>query len=201
MPGPSTPPAAGVPSGNGKYIVIAVLLLGGIGGISYVLLTKTQQPTVVIMEAGTPDAAPTTVNTGRNPDDDIPLPPPVIDASVPTTTSSGGTTSAGSYQCNVSKCGGTTSSDLETALSFRTKQAHRCYDTALSQDPTLKGKVTVAVRVGTNGSTCSASIVSNDMGSSTVGNCVANYFRGQSFPAPKGGCVDVQVPINFVPRQ
>ena len=34
-----------------------------------------------------------------------------------------------------------------------------------------------------------------------VANCVVNYFRGQAFPTPKGGCVDVNIPINFVPRQ
>lgn len=162
-----------------------------------------ETPTVVVMDAGPPaDAAVTALNTGRNPEDDIPLPPPIPDAGKPSTTATSGGTSPGSYQCDVRKCNGSTTSELETALSFRTKQAHRCYDTALSQDPTLKGKVTVGVRVGTNGQVCpGVSIVSNEMGSSAVGNCVVNYFRGQSFPAPRGGCADVQIPINFVPRQ
>lgn len=205
MPAPSSPPSApaGVPSGNAKYIVIAVLLLGGMGAAAWFVTHRAPEtPTTIVLEAGAPDAATTPVNTGgRNPEDDIPLPPPVVDAGKTSVASTSGGSSAGSYQCDAKKCNGSSTSDLETALSFRTKQAHRCYDTALSQDPTLRGKVSVAVRVGTNGQSCSASVVSNEMSSSTVANCVANYYRGQSFPAPKGGCLDVTIPINFVPRQ
>jgi hypothetical protein len=61
--------------------------------------------------------------------------------------------------------------------------------------------VTVSVRVGANGQSCSAGIASNEMSSSNVGACVTGFFRGTNFPAPKGGCVDVNIPINFVPRQ
>ena len=100
------------------------------------------------------------------------------------------------------KCGGSTSSEIETALSFRAKQAHRCYDNALAQDATLRGKVSIAVRIGSNGQACSAGVASNELSSApSVANCVVGYFRGQVFPSPKGGCVDVNIPINFVPRQ
>ena len=100
------------------------------------------------------------------------------------------------------RCTGATSSDIETALSFRAKQAHRCYDNALAQDPTLRGKVSIAVRIGANGTACSAGVASNELASAPgVATCVVNYFRGQAFPSPKGGCVDVNIPINFVPRQ
>ena len=33
-----------------------------------------------------------------------------------------------------------------------------------------------------------------------VAQCVANKFRQTGlFPAPKGGCIDATVPMNFVP--
>ena len=49
---------------------------------------------------------------------------------------------------------------------------------------------------------CSAGVASNELTSAPgVANCVTGYFRGQSFPSPRGGCVDVNIPINFVPRQ
>lgn len=192
---------AGVPSGNGKYIVIAVLLLGSIAGVTIWQLTKKPPEPVTIVDAGPPPSA-VPVNTGRDQTEDIPLPPPIVDAGEkkPTGTQ---VSSAGSGQCNVTKCQGKTTSELETALAFRTRQAHRCYDNALGQDPTLRGKITVAVRVGSNGQTCpqGVSIASNEMNSSTVANCVLGYYRGQNFPAPSGGCTDVQIPINFVPRQ
>ena len=105
-------------------------------------------------------------------------------------------------QCDAKRCTGATTSDIETALAFRAKQSHRCYDNALGQDPTLRGKVSIAVRIGANGTGCSAGVASNELSSAPgVANCVVNYFRGQAFPTPKGGCVDVNIPINFVPRQ
>ena len=195
-PPPSTP--AGVPSsGGGKYVVIAVLLLGGIGAaVAVKTCQKPEPPPIVYI-----DAAPPVVPSGRNPDDDVPLPPPIEDAgSEEDAGKKTVVTQGSSNQCDVKKCTGSSGSELETALQFRVRQAHRCYDNALAQDPTLRGKVTVAVRIGTNGQVCSAGIASNEMSSQQVAQCVSGYFRGANFPSPKGGCVDVNIPINFVPR-
>jgi hypothetical protein len=184
------------PSGNGKFIVLALLLLGAIGGvIAWKTCQKPTEPVVI----GPPDAGPPP-RPSKNIDEDIPPPPAVEDAGAdagkkPPQVFTGN-------QCDVKKCGGSTNSEVETALSFRAKQAHRCYDNALGQDPTLRGKVSIAVRIGSNGQACSAGVASNELTSAPgVANCVAGYFRGQNFPAPRGGCVDVNIPINFVPRQ
>jgi hypothetical protein len=184
------------PSGNTKFVVVAILLLLLIGGVVVWKMSQTPPgPVVTVLDAG-PPPPPT---TGRNNDDEIPLPPPTEDASA----------DAGkkiiyvqaNNQCDAKKCVGTSTSELETMLAFRVKQAHRCYDQALAQDSTLKGKMSISVRVGSAGGVCSANIASNDMGSSNVGACVLNYFRGANFPPPKGGCADINIPINFVPRQ
>jgi hypothetical protein len=134
----------------------------------------------------------------KNPDDDIPPPPVVEDSGVDPDAGKKPAVSAAA-QCDAKTCGGTATPDIETALAFRAKQSHRCYDSALGQDPTLRGKMSIAVRIGSNGTACSASVVNNEL-SSSVATCVANYFRGQAFPMPRGGCIDVSVPINFVPR-
>jgi hypothetical protein len=192
---PPSRPAGIPPSGNGKYIALALLLLGLVGAVIIWKVTqKPVEPPIVtqIVDAG---PAPPPSHT----DDDIPLPPPIEDAG-PDAQKKIVYVGLAS-QCDAKKCTGKTSSELEQTLAFRAKQAHRCYDNALTQDPTLKGKVSIAVRVGANGSVCSAGVSSNDMGSPLVANCVAGYFRSGSFPAPKGGCIDVNVPINFVPRQ
>jgi hypothetical protein len=34
-----------------------------------------------------------------------------------------------------------------------------------------------------------------------VTNCVLQRFRSGKFPKPSGGCVDIALPINFVPAQ
>ncbi len=195
-PPPSAP--AGVPSGgSGKYVVLALLLLGAIGGIAFWKMSqKPPEPTVIYVDAGPPPP----VTKGRNPDDDVPLPPPVEDAG-----SDAGkkvtTAGTGGGPCDVKQCSGANSSELEQALAFRTKQARRCYNNALAQDSTLKGKITLSVKIASTGQVCSANVASNEMGSQTVAQCVAGYFRGANFPAPKGGCVEANIPINFVPGQ
>ena len=189
-------PPAGVPSGNGKFIVLALLLVGVIAAIVIGAKTcqKPQDPVVVVQDAAPPP------RPSQTADDDIPPPIPVEDAGPDAGKKT--TVIFTGNQCDVKKCAGATNSEVETALSFRAKQAHRCYDNALSQDPTLRGKVSIAVRIGSNGQACSAGVASNELASAPgVANCVAGYFRGQNFPAPKGGCVDVNIPINFVPRQ
>lgn len=196
-PSSSLRPAAGVPSGNGKFIALAVLLLGIIGAvIAWKSCQKPPEPIVLAPpDAGIPPKPSATI------DEDIPPPAPVEDAAVEAGKKHTTVVFTGN-QCDAKKCTGKASSDVEVALAFRAKQSHRCYDNALSQDPTLRGKISIAVRIGSNGQVCSASVASNELtGAPGVANCVAGYFRGQSFPAPKGGCVDVKIPINFVPRQ
>ena len=207
---PPPPSADGVPSsGGGKYLILALALLGSIAGIvAWKLSRPAPSPQILSVDAAAPLAsqspAPKAANTGRNLDDEVPLPPPVEDA--------GPSDGAGkkappigerwsSLQCEVKKCGGSTSPELERALQVRANQSRHCYNTALGQDPTLRGKLSVALRIATNGSVCTASIASNQLGSEQVAQCVANQFRTASFPAPRSGCVDVVVPINMVPRQ
>jgi hypothetical protein len=184
------------PSGNGKYIAIALLLLGLIGAAIVWKLTQKPPPPITVVDAGEPDAKPTI--TVR--DDDIPLPPEVPDAGP----DGGKKVATGNWSptmCDAKACTGARTGELETALSFRARQAHRCYDNALATDPTLRGKVAIAVRIGANGTVCSAGVASNEISNPMVANCVANQFRMGAFPSPKGGCLDVNVPINFVPRQ
>jgi hypothetical protein len=98
------------------------------------------------------------------------------------------------------KCSGTSSPELEQALQIRGAQARRCYNQALAQDSSLKGHVTIAVRIGPSGNLCSAAVATNDMGSASVANCAANIFRSSQYPSPHGGCVNATVPLSFVPQ-
>jgi hypothetical protein len=196
-PPPSTGVPAGVPpSGNGKYVALAVLLLGGVGAL--IAWRSCQQPDPPVVVTVPQDAGP--VQPVRDLDDEIPLPPPIEDAG-PEDASKKKVSTALASQCDAKTCTGAATQEVKNALAFRAKQAHRCYDTALAQDPTLRGKVSIAVRIGANGTVCSSSVASNDMGMQNVATCVANAFRGSAMPLPKGGCIDVNVPINFVPRQ
>lgn len=192
---PSTAPA-GIPSGNGKYIGIAIVLLGGVAAlIGWKACQKPPEaPTVTV-----PDAAPPPVATGLS-DDDIPLPEEVEEAGAPEDAGPKKVVAA-STGCEARVCNGTATAELTNALSFRARQARRCYESVLAQDPTLHGKLTLALKVGTTGQVCSASVVSNELGSSAVANCIVDRYRSAPFPAPKGGCIQVNVPINLVPNQ
>lgn len=194
-------PPAGVPSSNGKYIVVAALLLLGVGGFIAWKSSQKAPDTVTITMA--PDAsAPTAPPPSRNPDDDIPPPAPVEDAGQEDAGKKVAAAGTGNTGCEVKTCAGQSYSELDSALMYRVKQSRRrCYDPALAQDSTLRGKATVSVRIGTNGQVCNAGVVSSDLGNPAVASCVANSFRGTSLPAPKGGCVDVNIPVNFVPGQ
>jgi hypothetical protein len=191
-----TPPPTG--GGNGKYVAIVVVLLGGMGALLYWKMSSSpdvQKPLVVTVDAAPPP-------TFSHVDDEVP-PPPIIPDAGPDTGPVRNTTNTGTAYnacASTAKCNGTATGDLESALAFRAKQAHRCYDSALANDSTLKGRVGISVRVASNGQVCSASVASNDMGSASVGSCVANMFRQSGhFPPPAGGCVDATVPISFVP--
>ena len=198
---PSSPPSsrapAGVPpAGNGKYIaIVGVLVVGLVVVVSLRMCGNKDTPPKPIAMI---DAAPTPHD---NPDDNVPPPPPPEEDSGPATAAVKPTTGGGTFDpCGAKTCSGTAPGELESALAFRAKQAHRCYDQALAQDTTLKGRIGISVRLAANGQVCKADIASNEMGSPQVATCVANMFRQSGhFPAPKGGCADITVPISFVP--
>jgi hypothetical protein len=94
---------------------------------------------------------------------------------------------------------GTAPPELGPALQVRGTQARRCYNEALARDPSLRGHVVFDVRIGAAGNVCSVNVTSNDMATPAVANCAAHILGSGSYPAPRGGCVDSNVPFNFVP--
>jgi hypothetical protein len=59
----------------------------------------------------------------------------------------------------------------------------------------------VSIKVGPSGQVCSANVTSNQTGDPGLSSCVAQIFRSSTYAAPKNGCVDAQVPLNFVPKK
>lgn len=195
------PSQSGVPSGNsnGIYIALAILLLLGIGGIVAYKMKggheETQKPPPVTSTTASASAAPTNTLI-----DEVPLPPPVIDAGPsPTVVSTGG----GGDPCAYAVCNGNVApgSDTEHGLQMLARQTRRkCYDPALANDPTLQGHVKVHMKIASNGQICSASVASNDMSSTSVGDCAARMLLSSGHvPPPKGGCVNLDFPLNYVP--
>jgi hypothetical protein len=198
-PPPTSRPPAGVPGSGGgaKYAIVAALLVLGIGALFFWRSQSEKDHTV-----GPIPSASTLGQSAERPNpkmDDIPLPAPVEEKP------EGGTGPRiiyvqGPSMCE-GKCSGTAPPELGAALQVRASQSRRCYNQALAQDTSLRGHVTISVRIGPSGAVCSATVASNDMGTPNVANCAANIFRTSgNYPAPRGGCVDATVPMSFVPQ-
>jgi outer membrane biosynthesis protein TonB len=99
------------------------------------------------------------------------------------------------------ECRGGATAELQSALRLEAVRARSCYERALSQNAGLSGNVVVSLRLGPSGEVCSAALGKDTLGDSEVTACVMQRFRGANFPKPGGGCVDVAVPINFVPHK
>src|SRR5690606_35677936 len=98
------------------------------------------------------------------------------------------------------ECTGTASANLRSALRAKAGQGRGCYERALRQNAMLQGRLVVTVRIGPGGQVCSARVSENALGDPSVAQCVLQSFRAGRYPAPEGGCVEVAVPMNFVPK-
>lgn len=195
---PTSRPPSGVPAsgGNAKYAIVAVLLVLGIVAVVGVRScpdrsnASAPMPSVAVAQSAAPPPNPKL--------EDIPPPPPIEEK--PEAGPTGPRivyVPAGGCE---GKCSGTYTSELSQALQVRGLQARRCYNQALARDSSLKGHVTIDVRIGPSGNVCSASVASNDMGTPGVAQCAANILRSNTYPAPHGGCIDSVVPLSFVPQ-
>jgi hypothetical protein len=188
------PPSSLLPPTNGggssKYVAVVALLAAGLIGLLVWKHYSAEAPPPVVI-------APPTSTTAPNPhEDDVPPPPPIEDSGPDT----GPLRSMPSGPVCDGRCSGAMNSDLETALAFRAKTAHKCYDDALAQDSTLHGNVKISVRIASNGSLCSANAAASDLANPNVATCIANRFKQAGhFPPPSGGCLDVAVPISLMP--
>lgn len=185
------PPPKG---GSGAFIAAALAMLLLMGGLIFWKMRGSDpkpQPT----ETAPPPPTPTQVF--EQPPPPPPPPPPVEDAGTKPITKVGGPVGAGA--CG-GECKGTASGALQSALASKAGASRGCYERALRQNATLAGKLVISVRIGPQGQVCSAGVASNGLGDPGVASCVVSMFRSASFPAPQGGCVDAQVPMNFVTK-
>lgn len=189
-------------SGAGLWLFAGGLLLGA---GAWVVLGRSapgeEQAPEPLASASIP------VETTRKPEHAPPPPPPPPDTAAaeaePTGTAAKASVKAKAVAkptgCS-SPCSGKSHAALESALSGRGQQARSCYTTALRSDEGLQGKLTVRLRVGADGRACSAEIADDSLGSAPLNACILSRFRGASYPLPRGGCVDVAVPLKFVAK-
>ena len=74
-----------------------------------------------------------------------------------------------------------------------------CYGNELKRDPTLRGKLVVAITVAASGEVLEASIVQNSVGSERLASCALSQIREWKFPAIPEGVTAFQAPFVFTP--
>ena len=190
------------PTSSMSYIVVVVLLLGAIGGL---LVWKLRDP-AHSPPLPSPTGLGTATITAPPPTfiEPPPPPPPIEQASATsdsTATKSPASAGTALNQCSAPTCSGTAPPQLQSALAQRAGAARACYERALRINSALQGKIMVQVRVDNGGNVCSATVVQDDIHSNEVASCLTRSFRSAKLPPAAGGCVDVKVPLSFVPQQ
>lgn len=191
----STPP---IPKsgGSGPFILAAIVMLLLMGGLIFWKLKGSEPETAKVEPPKTPA---TTEEPVLN---DPPPPPPPIASAEPSAKPDDKAApkkvgSAVAAACGV--CDGEPNPGLPGALNAKAGQSRGCYEKALSHNSTLAGRMTVSLKINQQGQVCSAQVKS-ELGDPLVENCVMQNFRAATFPAPKNGCVDAAVPLNFKPK-
>ena len=74
-----------------------------------------------------------------------------------------------------------------------------CYESELKRDPSLRGKLVVAMTVTPAGAVSEATVVQNTVGSARLASCALSQIRSWRFPAIDGGLTTFQAPFVFTP--
>ncbi|HHH10585.1 MAG TPA: AgmX/PglI C-terminal domain-containing protein, partial [Sorangium sp.] len=118
----------------------------------------------------------------------------------------GGATTGGSRPRTTRRGGGAERTDRLTKGTIRrvvrraVAQFRRCYERALTTQPTLKGTVLSSFVIGTTGLVESVTFRSSTLKSSATERCIKGVFARLQFPKPDhGGVVRVRYPLTFSP--
>jgi TonB family protein len=74
-----------------------------------------------------------------------------------------------------------------------------CYGNELKRDPSLSGKLVVALSVAASGEVTEATIVENSIGSARLSSCALSQIREWKFPPIARGTTTFQTPFVFTP--
>ncbi len=186
-------------SSGGLPYILGALVLAAVGGVAFWLTREEPAPPPPPPAPAPSASAPAEPETPAI-RDSIPPPPPVEEVAEPEPEPAKPASPSKAADLCGGPCKGSASAGLTSALSARASASRACYERALRGNETIQGRLVVQVRVDSNGRVCSARVAEDGLGSQEVSSCVLGNFRGVKLPAPTGGCVDVNVPMSFVPR-
>ena len=102
--------------------------------------------------------------------------------------------------CDIAVCAGNASSALIDAIRSHASQARACYEAALKQTPTVAGRLMLNLRISHDGASCPLRVAQNELSeAATLLPCLRSLLEIQ-YPKPQGGCVELNLPLKFVPE-
>jgi hypothetical protein len=78
--------------------------------------------------------------------------------------------------------------------------AQRCYEAALKRDPSITGSMRLSLQIDAAGRVCALG-AKTSIQDVELARCIDRAVRALRFPAPDGGCADVEVPLRLVNQQ
>lgn len=98
------------------------------------------------------------------------------------------------------RVGRLTDTEIQTTFSAAAARFRACYEDARREKPMLRGRVTLAVTVATDGSVKQAEPRDNGLDDDALTRCVLVVAKGLRFPRPQfDGEVAVTYPLSFAP--
>jgi Ca-activated chloride channel family protein len=78
-------------------------------------------------------------------------------------------------------------------------QVRKCYETALTNDPSLAGKIVLELVVAADGEVVAARVAEDGLSDATVGVCMAKAASTWKFPPNPAGPITIRYPFVFAP--
>ncbi len=185
---------------DGKYGLIALLLLLLAGGLWFFLRGDDEEPRADVAEPPAPAPAREQFapeieipdDESADVGDDQPEPSP----SPKRTSDTGSAASPEDWECNGTINAARVRAVIQGAPS---KQVQTCYERGLKSNNLLQGSMEVELTIGASGSV-RAVTVGGTLRDRQVYSCVKRVARTWQFPKPSNGCVRINVPFQMTPK-
>lgn len=96
-------------------------------------------------------------------------------------------------------CAGQITEGLAAELRQRGEHSRVCYERALLEDKSLKGRMIVEATYAADGAQQEVKLATDAVGHPAMAACVLELFDARVHSAPSGGCVVIRIPLNFQP--
>jgi len=88
--------------------------------------------------------------------------------------------------------------NAEAAIARLRPGFRSCYNKGLANDPSMAGKIVLAIKIAPNGDVNDVSKVGGSGLASDVEQCIIKRAKSGTFDAPGGSGSTIQVPVTFV---